>query len=149
MAGAETAAADDGNFGHDAVGHGVDHFCARADDAAPLRLFADHEAVHIVKENQRHAVLIAIQDEPGGFLRRFGVNHAAELDALLPGARRGRLHVLLLIRNDADSPAADARIAAEKRLAVSRPVLLPRAASHDARRDFAPPALLARLGGEY
>src|SRR6266850_911671 len=42
---AKTAAADDGNFRHHTVRHRVDHFCARANDAAPFGVFADHEPI--------------------------------------------------------------------------------------------------------
>ena len=89
VAGAEAAAADHGDFRHDAIGHGVDHFRARANDAAPLGFLADHEAVHVVQENQRDQILVAVQDEARGFLRRFGVDHAAEFDALVARAGIG------------------------------------------------------------
>ena len=85
---AEAAAEDHGDFGHDAVGDGVDHFCAGADDAAPLGVVADHEAVDVVQENQRDEVLIAVQDEARGFFGGLGVDDAAELDALLSGRVR-------------------------------------------------------------
>ena len=113
MSGAEAAAADHGDFGHDAVGDGVDHFCAGADDAAPLGVFADHEAVDVVQENQRDAVLVAVEDEARGFFGGLGVDDAAEFDALLVGAAGERVDVFFLVGDDADGPAADARVAAE------------------------------------
>ena len=56
VSGAETAAADHGDFRHDAVGDGVHHLGAGADDAAPFGFLADHEAVHVVQENQRNEI---------------------------------------------------------------------------------------------
>jgi len=47
----ETAAANDGNFRNDAIGNGVYHFCACADDAGPFGVFANHEAVDVMKKN--------------------------------------------------------------------------------------------------
>jgi len=105
-------------FWNYAIRHRVYHFRACADDAAPFRVFADHKAVHVVQENQWNSVLVAIENEARGFFRGLGINHAAKFDALLVGAARQRLHVFLLIRDNADGPAADARISAEQCLAI-------------------------------
>ena len=69
ISGTETAAANHRDFWNDAVCHRVHHFCASANDAAPLRVFSDHETVHVVKKNQRNAVLVAIENEARGFFR--------------------------------------------------------------------------------
>ena len=148
VAGAEAAAADHRNFRHHAIGHGVHHFRAGADDAAPFGFFADHEAVHVVQKNQRDEVLIAVEDEARGFFGGFGVDHAAEFDALLVGAAGLGLHVFFLVGDDTDGPAADARVAAEDRLAVFGAIFFEFAAVHDARDDFAHVVLLGGIAGE-
>ena len=148
MARAEAAAANHGNLGHNAVRHGVDHFRAGSDDPAPFRVFADHEAVHVVQENKRDAVLVAVEDEARRLLRGLRIDHSAELDALLVRTGSKRLHVLFLVRDDTDGPAANARIAAEQGFAVFGAVFLEFACVHNARDDFAHVVLLRRFGGE-
>ena len=74
-------------------------------------------------EDQRDKVLIAVEDEAGGLVGALGVDDAAELDALLAGVADLRL-VLLLIGDDADGEAADARVAAEDGAAVVGLVLV-------------------------
>ena len=64
----------------------------------------------------------------------------------MPGVDRG--HILLLVGDDADGPAADARVAAQHRLAVLGAVFLEAAPVHDARDDFAHVVLLRRIGRE-
>src|SRR5258708_9967103 len=59
-----------------------------------------------------------------------------------------RLHVLLLIGDDADGPAADARVAAKHSLAVLSAVFLEFAGVHYARNDFAHVILLGRIAGK-
>src|SRR2546428_4630066 len=115
---AEAATANDGDFGHDAVGDRIHHFGAGADDAAPFGVFAYHKSIYIVKKDQRDAILIAIENEARSLLGGLGVNHAPELDALLIRAWRECLHMLFLIGDDADCPAADASVSAEHRFAV-------------------------------
>src|SRR5579864_6383979 len=56
--------------------------------------------------------------------------------------------MLFLIRNYADSPSADARVAAKQRLAVFSSVFLEFAGVHDARNDFAHVVLLDRVAGK-
>jgi hypothetical protein len=63
-----------------------------------------------VQEDQRDAVLIAVQNEACGFFGRFGINHPAKLYALLIGVRRMRLDMFFLIREDADRPAANSGV---------------------------------------
>src|SRR5262245_16366129 len=145
---AEAAATNHRNLRHHGIGHRVDHFCAGADDAGPLGVFADHEAVDVVEENQWDAVLIAVENEASGFFRGFGVDDAPKLDALLVGVRRGGLHVLFLIGDDADRPAADAGIATKQRFAVFVAVLFEFAGVDDAGNDFAHVVLLGRVARE-
>jgi len=97
VSGAEAAAANDGNLWDHTVRHRVHHFCARADDAAPLGVFANHEAVHIVEENERNFVLVAVENEARGFFRGFGVMTPPNSTRFLIRAAHLRLHVLLLI----------------------------------------------------
>ncbi len=149
VARAKTAADDHGNFGDDAVGYGVDHFCAGADDAAPFGVFADHEAVDVVKENERDAVLVAIHDEAGGFLGGLGVDDAAKFGAFLVGMRSVRADVFFLVGNDADGPATDAGVAAKQSFAIFGAIFLEVAGVDDAGDDFAHVVLLGRIAGEY
>src|SRR4029077_12526287 len=81
IAGAEAAAANYRYFWNDAIGDGVHHFGAGADNAAPLGIFANHEAVDVVQKNKRDAVLVAIENEARGFFRGLGVNHAPKFEA--------------------------------------------------------------------
>src|SRR5882724_4883774 len=113
VSGAEAAAANHGDLWYDAVRHGVYHFRAGANDAAPFGVFTDHEAVYVVEKNQRDAILVAVENKARGFFRGFGVNHAAKFHALLVRTARERLHVFFLVRDDSDGPASNARIAAE------------------------------------
>src|SRR5262249_8329018 len=145
MTSAETAAADNGNLWHNTVRHRVDHFCAGADDAAPFGVLADHEAVHIVEKNQRNLVLIAVEDEAGGFFRGLRVNHAPKFNAFLIRSPGLRLHVFLLIGDDADGPAADARVTAQDGFAIFCAILFELTGIYDARDDFAHVVLLARI----
>src|SRR6201999_1438280 len=126
----------------------VDHFGAGADDAAPLGIFADHEAVDVVQENQRDAVLVAVHDEACGLFGGFSVDDAAELDAFLIGTARKRGDVLFLIGDDADGPAANARVSAQNGLAVFGAVFLELAGVDDTGDDFAHVILLAGIVGK-
>src|SRR5437016_8215189 len=83
VSGAEAAAANYGYFWNDAVRYRIHHFCAGANDAAPLRILADHEAVYVVQKNKRDAILVAIENEARGFFGGLRVNYAAKFDALL------------------------------------------------------------------
>src|SRR3989441_3917027 len=152
VARAETPAEDHADFGHHAVRHRIHHLGARADDAAPFRLFADHKPIDVVQKNKRHQVLVAVEDEARGFRRRFRVDYAAELDALLARTashcRDDALHVFLLVGDDADGPAADARVPAEHRLAVFGAVLLKHRAVHDPGNDLPHIVLLRWVGRE-
>src|SRR5258707_10203087 len=49
------------------------------DDAALLRLLADHESVHILEEQDGHTQLVAVHYEPGGLLR--SEEHTSELQS--------------------------------------------------------------------
>ena len=53
VAGAEAAADDYGDLRHRRVAHGVYQLGAAPNDAALLRIAADHETVHILEENDR------------------------------------------------------------------------------------------------
>ena len=136
MTGAEAAAADDGDLRHHAVRDGVHHLGAGADDAAPFRLLAHHEAVDVVQEDERRQLLIAVQDEARGLFRRLGINDPAKVDALFARPVGGDLDVLFLIGDNPYGPAADARVAAKHGLAVFGAVFLERARVHDPRDDF-------------
>src|SRR5258708_2952931 len=142
---AEAAAANYGNFWNDAVGDGVYHFRAGANDSAPLRVFADHEAVHVVHENQRNAVLIAIENEARGFFRRLSINYAAKFDAFLVRAASQALHVFFLILGHPAGTSASVGAAAKQRFAVFRAVFLEFAGVHDAGNDFPHVVLLAGI----
>src|SRR2546426_5808967 len=133
---AETAAANYRNLWHDAVRYGVYHFRAGADDAAPFRVFADHEAVYVVQKNQWDAILVAIENEARRFFRGLGINHPAKFDTLLVRAARQCLHVFFLIGDNADGPAANAGVSAKKSFAVLRAVLFELARIDGARDDL-------------
>ena len=148
MTRAEAAPANDGNLRDHAVSDGIDHFCAGADNAAPLRVFAHHETVHVVQEHQRDPVLVAIQNKAGCLFCRLGVNYASKFDALLIRAAGQRLYMFFLIRNDAHSPSLDPRIAAEQRFPVFRAIFLEFARIHDACDDFAHVILFGRVAGK-
>ncbi len=96
-------------------------------------------------ENQRNAVLIAIENEARGFFRGLSINYAAKFDAFLVRAASQCLHVFFLIGDNPDGPSADARVSAKKRFAVFRAVLFELARVHDARDDFPHVVLLAGI----
>src|SRR5208282_5559663 len=73
MSGPKAPAADHRDFRHHAVGHGIHHFGAGADDPAPFRLFPHHESIHVVQKHERHQILVAVQDESRSLLRRLRV----------------------------------------------------------------------------
>src|SRR5260370_1276716 len=122
---------------------------AAAERAAPRRVVADHEAVYVVQKNKGDAVLIAIENESRSFFGGLGVNHTAKFDALLVGAARQRLHVLFLIRDNSDRPAADARVSAQKRFTVLRAIFFEFACVHDAGDNFPHVVLLSRIARKY
>src|SRR5947208_16832318 len=99
------------------------HFRARADDAAPLGVLADHKAVHIVQKHKWDTVLVTVHNEASGFLGRFGINYSAKFHAFLVRSARLRLHVLLLVGDKTNCPPANSRIAAEQRFAVFGSIL--------------------------
>ena len=136
MPGSKTAAADDGDLGHDAVRDGVHHFRSGADDAAPFSFFADHKTIDVVKEDQRHQVLITVENEARGFFRSFRVDDAAELNALFAASGGGHLHVFLLVGDNPHRPAADARVTADHRLPILGAILVEGRGVHKAGDDF-------------
>src|SRR5262249_12702396 len=69
-------------------------------------------------------------------------------DALLVRAARESPHVLLVVGDDADSPSADACIAAQQRFAIFGAIFLEFAGVDHARDDFAHVVLLARIVSE-
>src|SRR5215467_7891480 len=149
MTSAKTPPANNGDLGHNAVGYCVHHFRASANDPAPFRILADHEAVHIMQKHKRDAVLVTVQNEARGLLRRLGIDHTTKLDAFLVGAARESLHVLFLVRNDSDRPATDASIAAKQRLAILGAVFLEFTRIHKTRNDFSHVVLLGGIAREY
>src|SRR5256884_87140 len=148
MSGAEAATANHGNLGDHAVGHGIDHFRARADDAAPLGVLADHKAVHIVQKHKWDTVLVTVHNEASGFLGRFGINYSAKFHAFLVRSARLRLHVLLLVGDKTNCPPANSRIAAEQRFAVFGSILVEFTGVHDAPDDFVRIILFRRIAGK-
>ena len=122
-------------FGNHRIGNRIHHLRAGFDDAAPLRIAADHESVDVVEENKRNQVLIAVHDEASGLLRRLGIDHAAELNALVAFVI-GLLRMQFLIGDDADGEAADSAVSADQCLAVLRLVLVKAAAIENARQHF-------------
>ena len=90
----KTTAANHRNLRDHAVGYRVHHFGASADNATPFRILAHHEAADIVEEDQWDEMLVAIENEACGFFRGFGIDHAAELDALFARSRRENIYVL-------------------------------------------------------
>ena len=113
VARAERSADDDGDFRHGGVADRVDQLRAAADDPALFRIAADHEAGHILEENDRQPGLIAVHDEARGLVGAVGINDAAHLDAGLL-----RAHLVALVGDDADRMAADARVGRDERFAV-------------------------------
>ncbi len=118
VAGAETAADDDGEFRHLGGGDGGDHLGAVAGDAAVFVLAADHEAGDVLQEDERNAALGAEFDEVGAFEGRF-----AEQDAV--------------VGDDTDRVAVNAGKAADQRRAVARLEFVEIGAVDDAGDDFA------------
>ena len=86
-------------------------------------------------EDQRDEVLVAVEDEARGLVGAFGIDDAAELDALFAGVAGLRL-MLLLVGDDADGEAADARVAAEDGAAVVGLVLVELGAIDEARDEL-------------
>ena len=116
------AAADDhGELRHGGVAHRVHQFRAAADDAALLGVLPNHEALHILKKDQRQPRLVAVEDKPRRLVRAVGIDHARHLQA-----RRLRLHAHALVRHDAHRAAADPRIHAHEGFAVVGLVFLDR-----------------------
>src|SRR3989344_3678692 len=64
VARAERASDDDGDLWDDAVADRVDQLRAAADDPGMFRLPPDHESLHVLKENDRNARLVAVHHEP-------------------------------------------------------------------------------------
>ncbi len=83
------------------------------------------------------------------FFGGLGVNHTAKFDALLVRAARQRLHVLFLIGDNSDRPAADARVSAQKRFTVLRAIFFEFACVHDAGDNFPHVVLLSRIARKY
>ena len=101
-----------------------------------------------MQKNQRHEILIAVENESRSFVRRFGVDHAAELDALISGAGCGDGNGLFLIGHNSNGPAANARVAAQQSLPVFGAVFFEFALVHDALNDFVHVVLLPRIRRE-
>src|SRR5690606_5639211 len=108
MAGTVRASEDDAEPWDHAVAHRVHHLGAAPDDPVLFALFADHEAVDVVEEQQRYTRLVAVEDEPCGFVGGFGVDDAADLD---PSTS---LDDALLIGDDADRVPTESRGAAHQ-----------------------------------
>src|SRR5215212_8312462 len=87
---------------HGGLGHRGDHLRPGADDPLALDLRADHEARHIGEEQQRHVEGVAGPDEARGLVRGVHEQNAATL--------------LRLVRDDADHPALETRVAHDQLL---------------------------------
>ena len=135
MSRAERAADDHRNFRHHGIRNRVHHLRARLDDAAPLGIAAHHKSVHVMEKNQRNQILVAVHDEARRFLRRFGIDHATELDPLVAFVVRS-LRVQFLVGDDSHGESANARIAADQRLAIFRLVFVEAAAIEHARQNL-------------
>jgi hypothetical protein len=71
----------------------------------------NHEAVDIVKKDERNQILIAVHDEARGLRSTLGIDHAAKLDPLLPRLAGMRL-VGFLIGDNPYREAANSAISA-------------------------------------
>ena len=101
-----------------------------------------------MQKNQRYQVLVAIENEPRSFVRRFGIDHAAEFDALISRAGCGDGDGLFLVGHNSNGPAANARVAAQQSLPVFGAVFFEFALVHDALNDFVHVVLLRRIRRE-
>ena len=135
MSGAKRAADDHNNFGHDGVRHRIHHFCPRPDDAAPLGIASHHEAIDVVKKNERDQALVAVHDKAGGFFGGLGVNNTAEFHALVAFVV-SLVRVEFLVGDDADGETSYASVATDQRRAVLGLVLVEAAFIHNARENF-------------
>ncbi len=108
-----TAADDDGNFRHAAVGNRVDQFRPGSDDARLLGIPPHHKAVHILQKQDRRPSLVAVHHKAGGFLGGVVIDHAAELQP-----RFRRMHRMMLARDHAHRKPAQLGVSANQRAAV-------------------------------
>ena len=76
VAGSVGRAHDDGQVGHRAVGHGIDHLGAVLDDPGLLVVLSHHVAGGVLQEHQRRVGLVGQQDELGGLLGLVHEQHA-------------------------------------------------------------------------
>ena len=78
VAGAGRVVDREDDLRHARRGHRLDEARAGADDALVLGLGPDHEAGHVLHEQQRHALAVAALDEERDLLGALGVDDAAE-----------------------------------------------------------------------
>src|SRR5206468_12717888 len=123
------------DLGHNGIRDRVHHLGSGFDDATPFGVAAYHEAVDVMEEDEWYKILVAVHDEAGGFLGGLGVNHTAELYALVAFVV-GLLRVQFLIGYDADRESADTGVAANQGLAVLGLVFIEAAFVHYARQNF-------------
>ena len=137
VARAKRTADHDRDFRHDRIADRIDQLRAAPNDAALFRVAPDHEAGYVLEKNDRQSGLIAIHDEPRGFVGAVGINDAAHLDA-----RFFRAHLMALIGDDPDRMAADPRIGGDERLAVVGLVFIERIRVDDRGEQIARIVLL-------
>ncbi len=128
VAGAETAADDDGEFRYAGARHRRYQLGAVLGDAPRFVFFADHETSDVLQEDQRDAALCAQFDEMRAFQRGLRIQDA-------------------VVGDDADRVAVNMCKAAYQRRAIKRLELVEFAAIDDTRDDFAHVERLARVGG--
>ncbi len=104
---------DDGDFGDDGIGDGIDHFGAVLDNAGMFAAGANHKSGDILQENERNLFLVAVHDKTGCLVGAVVIDHSAHLDFTFSSFDH-----LALVGDDADGPALDAGIAAEDGFAV-------------------------------
>ena len=118
ITGAERTITDHGDFRHFRSGDRHDHLGAVFGDAAVFVLPADHVAGDVLKEDHRHAALIAKLHEVRALERAVVEQHA-------------------VVAKDADLETPEVRETADERAAVGRLVFVETAAIDDARNHFA------------
>src|SRR5262249_31312910 len=133
--GAKRTADNQGNLRHYRIRYRVHHLRSSFDDAAPLGVTAYHEAIDIMKKDQRNQILVAVHDEARSLLGGFGINHSAKFHALM-AFMVCLLRVQFLIGDDPDCEPSNPRISTNNGLAIFRLVFVKRAAIDNTPDNF-------------
>src|SRR6202011_4259776 len=128
IAGTETAADDDGEFGHARAGDRGNELGAILGNALRLVFLADHEAGDVLQKDERDFALRAKFNEMGALERRFRKQDS-------------------IIGEDAHGIADNVRESADEGCSIERLELVEHAAVDDPGKDFARVVSLARIGG--